>query len=81
MSVDLSRIAASALDSFLNGQRDQAPSEERHGENGNRNRARGGIGAVALGAGLALAARGAYRRARRLDLEDVGHAVKEKITG
>jgi hypothetical protein len=77
MSIDYSRIASSAVDSFLNGR-----SEEPQGhQEQNGSRGLGGVGALALGAGLALGARAVFRRARGLDLEQVGHAVQDRITG
>jgi hypothetical protein len=76
MAVDFNRIAASALDAFLENQRNEGHASA-HEERGNRRL--GGIGAVALGAGLAIAARAAYRRVRSLDLERVAGAVEEKL--
>jgi hypothetical protein len=74
MAVDINRMAASALDAYLDRERnDGHPREER----GNRHL--GGIGAVALGAGLAVAARALYNRARHFDLERVAGAVEEKL--
>jgi hypothetical protein len=76
MAVDFNRIAASALDAFLEDQRSEgrAPAHEKHG-----NRRLGGVGAVAMGVGLVVAARAAYRRVRSLDLERVAGAVEEKL--
>ena len=42
----------------------------------------GSVGAVAVGAALALTGRAAYTRARRnLDLERVANAVEERLNG
>jgi hypothetical protein len=71
VAVDINRMAASALDAYL--ENEGHPREERG------NRRFGGIGAVALGAGLAVAARAVYNRARSLDLERVAGAVEEKL--
>lgn len=76
MAVDINRIAASALETFLErGESEQGrPKRKRRG-----NPRLGGIGAVALGVGLAVAARAAYNRARSLDLERVGGTIEEKL--
>ena len=75
MVVDVNRIAASALEAFLERDESQRGGSKRQRE-GSRF---GGIGAVALGAGLAVAARAAYNRARKLDLERIGGAIEEKL--
>jgi hypothetical protein len=75
MAVDINRIAASALQAFLENERNEgAPAHEKHG-----NRRLGGIGAIALGVGLAVAARAGYNRARSLDLARVAGAVEERL--
>lgn len=76
MAVDINRIAASALQAFLEDERSEGrpPAHEER-----RNRRLGGVGAVALGVGLAVAARAAYNRARNLDLEQIAGAVEEKL--
>jgi hypothetical protein len=76
MAVDINRIAASALEAFLErGESEQGGSKRER----DRNPHLGGVGAVALGVGLAVAARAAYNRARSLDLERVGGAIEEKL--
>ncbi len=76
MAVDLNRIATAALESFLQGDSEQpAPRNE------SRNHRLGGVGAVAVGVGLAVAARAAYNRARRLDLAQVAGAIEDKLGG
>jgi hypothetical protein len=76
MAVDINRIAASALETFLErGESEQGGSKRGRG----RNSRLGGVGGVALGVGLAVAARAAYSRVRSLDLERVGGAIEEKL--
>ena len=75
MAVDLNRIATAAVESFLQGDRHPARQEK------SRNRRLGGVGAVAVGVGLAVAARAAYNRARRIDLERLAEAVENKLGG
>jgi hypothetical protein len=75
MAVDLNRIATAALESFLDDEEQPASRAE------SGNRRLGGVGAIALGVGLAIAARAAYSRARRIDLERVAGAVEDKLSG
>lgn len=74
MALELSRIAAAAVESFLESERDAG----RQDDGGRRRLAT--LGAVALGAGLVIAARGAYARARDIDLERVGAAIEDRLT-
>jgi hypothetical protein len=75
MAIDIDRVAASALQTYL-----EAKSNGGHASAHKRgNRRLGGVGAVALGVGLAVAARAAYHHVRRLDLERVGGAIEEKL--
>lgn len=74
MAIDINRIAASALDAYLENERDEKRPREERG-----NRRWGGVRAVALGVGLAVAARAVYGRVRSLDLERVAGAVEEKL--
>lgn len=76
MAVDLNRIATAALESFL-----QEEGEQQARRQESRNHHFGGVGAVAVGVGLAVAARAAYNRARRIDLEQVAGAVEDKLRG
>jgi hypothetical protein len=76
MAVDIKRIAASALDAFLEDERNDGHA---HAREERKDRRLGGVGAVALGVGLAIAARAAYHRVRGLDLERVGGAIEEKL--
>lgn len=71
MAIDIDRIAASALDAFLEGKSEERSQDER------RNRRL--LGGVALGVGLAVAARAVYSRARNVDLEQVAGAVEERL--
>lgn len=75
MAVDINRIATAALESFLS--EEEQPAQGR--ESGNRRW--GGVGAVALGVGLAVGARAVYNRARRFDLERVAGAIEDKLSG
>jgi hypothetical protein len=75
MAVDLNRIATAALESFLG-------EDEQHArQNESRNHHLGGVGAVVVGVGLAVAARAAYNRARHIDLEQIAGAVEDKLGG
>jgi hypothetical protein len=74
MAVDINRMAASALQAYLENERKEGHPRKQRG-----NRRLGGVGAVALGAGLAVTARAVYNRARSLDLERAGGAVEEKL--
>lgn len=76
MAVDLNRIATAALESFLG-----EDGERQAQQNESRNHHLGGVGAVAVGVGLAVAARAIYNRARHLDLERVAGAVEDKLGG
>lgn len=76
MAVDLNRIASAALESFL--QEDGEPPARREQS---RSHHLGGVGAVAVGVGLAVAARAAYNRVRRVDLERLAGAVEDKLKG
>jgi hypothetical protein len=74
MAIDINKVAASALDAFLEGERNEGHARKERG-----NRRLGGVGALALGVGLTVAARAAYNRARSLDLEQVAGAVEERL--
>lgn len=75
MGADLKRIAAVAAESFLGD--GKQPTDRREENQGRRF---GGVGALALGVGLAVAARAAYKRARRLDLEQVADSIEDKLS-
>jgi hypothetical protein len=76
MALDLNRIATAALESFL-----QQSGEQPARQSESRNHHLGGVGALAVGVGLAVAARAAYNRVRRLDLEQVAGAIEDKLGG
>jgi hypothetical protein len=76
MAVDINRMAASALQTYLENERNEGHPRKQRG-----NRRLGGVSAVALGVGLAVTARAVYNRARNLDLERVASAVEEKLRG
>lgn len=84
-AIDINRIATAAADAYLRG----ASEQRQNGKNGRRSeeskegkdRHLGGVGAVALGVGLAVAARAAYNRARRFDLQSAAESVESKIRG
>lgn len=77
MAVDVNRIAKAALESFLGQEEGKQPARQSE----SRNHHFGGVGAVAVGVGLAVAARAAYNRVRRIDLERVAGAVEDKLGG
>lgn len=72
---DFNRIAAAAVEALLGG--DEHPAD-RHVK---KPRRFGGIGALALGVGLGVAARAAYRRARSIDLEQIAGSFEDKLKG
>lgn len=74
MAADFNRIATAAFESFLE-------DGEQRRQNESRNHHLGGVGAVAVGVGLAVAARAAYNRARRVDLAQMAGAVEDKLGG
>jgi hypothetical protein len=76
MALDLNRIATAALESFLQENGEQ-PARQKE----SRNHHLGGVGAVAVGVGLTVAARAAYNRVRHLDLERVAGAAEDKLKG
>lgn len=75
MAIDIDRVAASALQTYLENKR----NDGRAWADMRGSRRLGSVGAVALGVGLAVAARAAYSRVRSLDLERVGSAVEQKL--
>lgn len=75
MAIDIDRVAASALQAYLENERNEGSARKR----GNR-RLRG-FRTVALGVGLAVAARAVYSRVRDLDIERVAGAIEEKLGG
>jgi hypothetical protein len=75
-ALDLNKLAATAADAYL-----QAAKQQSNGHveaKLKHSRLSKGAG-VAVGVGLTVAARAAYRRARGLDLEQVGTALENKL--
>ena len=81
-AIDLNRVATAAAEAFLDGQ-DQ--SENGKVDDGDRGGGGAGtilgLGTLAIGAGLALAARAAYHRVRSMDLDRLADAVEDRIEG
>lgn len=75
MPVDFNRIAAAAAESYL-----KASQDSPNGETEPEKHHFGGIAAVALGAGLAIAGRVVYKRARSFDLEEAAGRVEDKLS-
>lgn len=75
MAVDIERVAAAAVDSFLNGDDDR---RRRDGSSPGRGWLRT-AGPVAVGVGLGVAARTAYRRLRAVDLETAAAALERRL--
>lgn len=82
-AIDINRIATAAADAYLRGASEQSQngSQESEASKEGKDRHLGGVGAVALGVGLAVAARAAYNRARRFDLQRAAESVESKIRG
>lgn len=74
MAVDINRIAAAAVESFLGEE-----GQPAKGSGGKNSRLRG-LGGVALGVGLALGVRAAYARVRHFDLEQAAGAIEDKLS-
>jgi hypothetical protein len=73
-SFDLNKLAATAAEAYL--KKDERPP---NGHLETKGRRLGTGAAIAVGAGLALAAQVAVRRVRQLDLEQVGTVVENKL--
>jgi hypothetical protein len=74
VALDLNKLAATAVEAYLS--KDERPA---NGQVEAKGRRLGTGAAIAVGAGLAFAAQAAVRRVRRLDLEQVGTAVENKL--
>lgn len=75
MAVDFNRIAAAAAEALL---ADDERRADRHVAKAPRF---GRVGALAVGVGLGIAARAAYRRARSFDLEQVAGSLEDRLKG
>lgn len=73
MAIDIERVAAAAVDSFLHG------GDGERGDGPHRRGRLRTVGAVAAGVGLGVAARAAYRRVRAVDLEGAASALEERL--
>ena len=75
-ALDLNKLAATAAETYLQAARQQTnghvEAKPKHGRLGKG-------AAMAAGVGLTVAAHAAYRRARSLDLEQVGVALENKL--
>ncbi len=78
MPIDINKLAAAAAETYLRYDRQESSNGSTEGEHRHR---LGGVGALALGAGLAVAARAVYLRARNFDLERAADQVEDKLTG
>ena len=81
-TLDVNQIVGAAMTAFMepNG-RSESDTSRNHRESNGRNGGLGSVGAVVLGAALAVSARAAYLRARQtLDLERVADAVEQRLS-
>jgi hypothetical protein len=76
-ALDLNKLATTAVGAYL--QQAEHSSNGAAGHLEKRGRRLGTGAAIAVGAGLAVAAQAAYRRVRELDLEEVGTAMENKL--
>jgi hypothetical protein len=79
--LDVNQIVGAAWRAFM---APDAQSESSQSTNHHESRRNGGglgpLPAVAVGAALAITARAAYSRARRLDLEQVADSVEQRLS-
>jgi homoserine kinase len=79
-TIDVNRVVMAAMSSFMAPERSSENGRVESPERNHRGAGLGSVGAVAVGAALAVAARAAYSRARqRFDLEHVANAVEQKL--
>jgi hypothetical protein len=80
--IDVNRMVGAAMDAFMapDGQSENSRSTNRQ-ESRRNGGGLGSVGAVAVGAALAVTARVAYVRARQqLNLEQVADAVEQRLS-
>jgi hypothetical protein len=80
-TLDVNQIVGAAMTAFMapDGQSERVPSRN-HRESSGSNGRLGAVGAVAIGAALAVTARAAYSRARQFDLAQVADAVEQRLS-
>jgi homoserine kinase len=81
-TLDVNQIVGAAMTAFMepNGRSESDVSRNHRESNGNGRGLRS-VGAVVIGAALAVSARAAYSRAReKLDLERVADAVEQRLS-
>lgn len=79
MAIDIERVVAATVDSFLHGDEEKPAQDSGGGGEGGGRQALGATGALAVGVGMGLAARAVYRRVRQLDLESVAQALEDRL--
>jgi hypothetical protein len=75
-AIDLNKIATAAAKSYL----ENGSAQSRNGQPESRSHRFGGVSAIALGVGLAFAARAAVNRARKVDLGGIAESVESKLS-
>jgi homoserine kinase len=79
-AIDVNRVVTAAMSSFTAPKGSSENARVENPERNHRGTGLGSVGAVAVGAALAVATRAAYSRARqKFDLEQVANAVEQKL--